>query len=80
MEKAIRVICLLAAPIVAAAQSAGLEGYLFREADGGSPRQPLTLELIDQGRTRYRVRTRPDGGFAFKKLREGRYRIRALFE
>ncbi|MFN7992978.1 MAG: tetratricopeptide repeat protein [Bryobacteraceae bacterium] len=63
---------------VSAVENGTLGGYVFREADGGPPRRPLTIELID-GRTQYRVETRPDGAFSFNKVREGRYTVRARF-
>ena len=47
-----------------------LEGYAFREADGGPPFRPLTVELIDQGKAKYRQTTRADGAFAFVNVRE----------
>ncbi len=72
-------MCLLLPLAVAAAEIGVLEGYVFREADGGPPRRPLTVELIDRGRAEYRQTTRLDGGFAFRKVREGRYTIRARF-
>ncbi len=74
-----RLILYIVPLSVAAAQSGALEGYVFREADGGSPRRPLTVELLQQGRARYHAKTRPDGGFTFKKVRAGRYTIRARY-
>ncbi|HVN82148.1 MAG TPA: tetratricopeptide repeat protein [Terriglobia bacterium] len=65
--------------MLAVAQLGSLEGYVFRETDGGPPRRPLTVELIDQGRTRYHGTTRSDGAFEFSKVRDGRYTIRARF-
>lgn len=62
-----------------AAQLGTLGGYVFRETDGGPPRRPLTVELIDQGRTKYRETTRADGAFEFNKVRDGQYAIRARF-
>jgi hypothetical protein len=62
-----------------AAQLGSLGGYVFRETDGGPPRRPLTVELIDQGRTKHRETTRADGAFEFNKVRDGRYTIRARF-
>jgi tetratricopeptide (TPR) repeat protein len=56
-----------------------LEGYVFREAGGGPPRRPLTVELIEQGRTKYRKTTSAEGNFVFSKLRKGDYTIRARF-
>jgi tetratricopeptide (TPR) repeat protein len=73
------VIYLLMTLTVVAAQLGTLKGYVFREADGGPPRRPLTIELINRGKSRYRETTNKDGGFAFNKLREGRYTIRARF-
>jgi len=64
---------------MAAVQSGVLEGYVFRETDGGPPRRPLTVELVDQGRARYRETTQADGAFRFKKVKDGRYTIRARF-
>ena len=72
-------MCCLLPLIMAAAQTGALEGYVFRETDGGPPRRPLTVELIAQGRAEYRQTTRADGGFAFKKVKEGQYTIRARF-
>ncbi len=63
----------------AVAQLGTLEGYAFREADGEPPFRPLTVELIDQGKTKYRKTTRADGTFSFDKIREGRYTIRGRF-
>jgi predicted Zn-dependent protease len=62
-----------------APQLGTLEGYLFRETDGGPPRRPLTVELIDQDRPKYHETTAADGSFVFKKVRDGRYTIRARF-
>jgi tetratricopeptide (TPR) repeat protein len=70
-------ICLLLPIAMAAAQLGTLEGYVFRETDGGPPRRPLTVELIDQGRTGYRKTTKADGTFLFNKVQEGPYTIRA---
>jgi tetratricopeptide (TPR) repeat protein len=61
------------------AQLGTLEGYAFREVDGGPPMRPLTVELIDQGRTQYRRTTRADGTFSFHNVREGHYTIRGRF-
>ena len=43
-------ICLLLSLAMVASQVGTLEGYVFRETDGGPPRRPLTVELIEQGR------------------------------
>jgi len=64
---------------MAAAESGALEGYAFREIDGGAPRRPLTVELVDHGRVKYHQTTRAEGSFRFKNVRDGRYRIRARF-
>ena len=56
-----------------------LEGYVFREADGGAPRRPMTVELIEQGRAKYRKTTEADGSFVFRNVRQGAYVIRARF-
>jgi tetratricopeptide (TPR) repeat protein len=71
--------CLLLSLAMAASQLGTLEGYVFREADGAPPRRPLTVELIEQGRTKYRKTTEADGDFVFSKVREGHYTIRARF-
>ncbi|HVN81136.1 MAG TPA: tetratricopeptide repeat protein [Terriglobia bacterium] len=63
----------------AAAQLGKLEGYAFREADGGPPMRALTVELIDRGKTRYRKTTKADGTFTFDRVREGGYRIQGRF-
>jgi hypothetical protein len=68
------------APVLLAAALASLQGYVFRETDGGPPRRPLTVELTEEGRSRYRETTRPDGAFEFDKVREGRYTIRARYD
>jgi len=70
---------LLAAPWLAVGQSASLDGYVFRETDGGPPRRSLTVELTSQGRAKQRTDTRADGTFTFNKVREGRYTLRARF-
>jgi tetratricopeptide (TPR) repeat protein len=67
----------LLALVLAAADFGVLHGYVFREAGGDPPRRPVTVELLDQDRYRYRQTARPDGSFAFEKVREGRYTIRA---
>jgi tetratricopeptide (TPR) repeat protein len=67
-------------PALLAAALASVQGYVFRESDGGPPRRPLTVELISEGRSRYREATRPDGAFEFDKVREGRYTIRARYD
>jgi hypothetical protein len=70
-------ICLLFSLAIVTAQLGTLEGYVFREIDGDPPRRSLTVELIIQGRTKYRETTRTDGAFVFKKVQEGHYSIRA---
>jgi hypothetical protein len=72
-------ICLLLSLAMVTPQLETLEGYVFREADGGPPRRPLTVELIEQGRTTYRKTTEVDGDFVFSKVRTGSYTIRARF-
>ncbi len=72
-------ISLLLPLAIAAVQLGTLEGYVFREFDGGPPRRPLTMELIDRGRTKYRKTTGAEGAFFFNKVREGLYTIRARF-
>jgi Tetratricopeptide repeat len=72
-------ICLLLFLAMVAPQLGTLEGYVFRETDGGPPRRPLTVELIEQGQTKYRKTTEADGGFVFSKVREAHYTIRARF-
>lgn len=67
----------LLALILAAADFGALHGYVFREAGGDPPRRPVTVELLDQDRSRHRQTARPDGSFAFEKVREGRYTVRA---
>ncbi len=79
MEIRALMVLFLSPLAIAAAENNTLEGYVFREIDGGPPRRPLTLELIDHGRIRYRQTTAREGGFAFEKVRGGRYRIRARF-
>jgi len=41
-------ICLILPLALVAPQVGTLEGFVFREADGGPPRRPLTVELIEQ--------------------------------
>ena len=65
--------------LVVAAALATLEGYVFREADGGPPRRPMIVELVQGGRPRYHETTEQNGAFEFPKVREGRYAIRARF-
>jgi hypothetical protein len=64
---------------IAAAPAGALSGYLFRETDGNPPRRPMTVELSDGGRTRYREMTEASGSFLFRKVQEGRYTIRVRF-
>ena len=72
-------ICLLLLLAMVAPQLETLEGYVFREADGGPPRRPVTVELIEQGRSKYRKTTEADGSFVFRNVRQGGYAIRARF-
>ena len=72
-------ICLLLSLALVAPQLETLEGYVFREADGGAPRRPMTVELIEQGRAKYRKTTEADGSFVFRNVRQGAYVIRARF-
>jgi len=72
-------ICLLLSLAMVAPQLGTLEGYVFRETDGGPPRRPLTVELVEQGRTKYRKTTEDDGSFVFRNVRQGAYAIRARF-
>ena len=72
-------ICLLLTLVMVAPQLGILEGYLFRETDGGPPRRPLTVELIEQGRSKYRKTTEDDGSFVFRNVQPGGYAIRARF-
>jgi len=72
-------ISLLLSLAMAVSQLGPLEGYVFRETDGGPPRRPLTVELIDKDRAKYRETTKADGSFVFNKVQEGRYTIRARF-
>lgn len=72
-------ICLLLSLAMVATQLGTLEGYVFREADGGPPRRPLTVELLEQGRAKYRKTTEADGEFIFSNIRVGSYTIRARF-
>jgi tetratricopeptide (TPR) repeat protein len=73
------VICLLLSMAMVAPQLETLEGYVFRETDGGPPRRPLTVELVEEGRTKYRKTTEADGSFVFRNVRQGGYAIRARF-
>ena len=72
-------ICLLLSLAMVAPPLGTLEGYVFRETDGGPPRRPLTVELIEQGQTKYRKTTEADGDFVFNNVRQGAYTIRARF-
>jgi len=72
-------IPLLLSLAMMAPQLGTLEGYLFRETDGGAPRRPMTVELIDRDRAKYREQTAADGSFVFNKVQEGDYAIRARF-
>jgi tetratricopeptide (TPR) repeat protein len=72
-------ISLLLSLAIVPPQLGTLEGYLLRETDGGPPRRPMTVELIDKDRAKYREKTAADGSFVFNKVREGRYTIRARF-
>lgn len=67
------------APVLLAAVLAGLQGYVFRETDGGPPRRPMTVELVQEGRSAYRETTQPNGTFEFSKVREGGYTLRARY-
>jgi hypothetical protein len=53
---------------LAATGKSVLEGYVFREMDGGPPRRQLTIELIGKGRA-----------FTFQSVRDGRHRNRMRF-
>jgi len=64
---------------LAAAQAGTLSGYVFRETNGNPPRRPVTVELNDGDRTRYRETTDAGGTFSFRNVREGQYTIRARF-
>ncbi len=64
---------------VAAVLLAALQGYVFREADGGPPRRPMTVELLREGRPVHRGTTQANGAFEFAKVREGEYTLRARF-
>ncbi|MBS1214983.1 MAG: Tetratricopeptide repeat [Proteobacteria bacterium] len=64
---------------LAAAQAGTLSGYVFRETDGNPPRRPMTVELSDGDRTRYRETTEAGGMFMFRKVQEGHYTIRVRF-
>lgn len=72
-------ISLLLVFMVLAPQFGAMEGYVFGERDGGPPLRRLTVELIDQGRAKYRETTKADGSFLFNKVREGNYTIRVRF-
>jgi len=72
-------IGLLLSLAMVASQLETLEGYVFRETDGGPPRRPVTVELIEQGRAKYHKTTGADGGFVFRNVRQGAYVIRARF-
>ena len=72
-------ISLLLFFMMAAPQLGTLEGYVFGERDGGPPLRRLTVELIDQGRAKYRETTEADGSFLFNKVQEGHYTIRVRF-
>ena len=72
-------ISLLFFLMMTAPQLGVLQGYLFRETDGGPPLAPLTVELIDQTRAKYRETTGANGAFVFNKVKEGHYKIRARF-
>ena len=72
-------ISLLLSLAMVAPQLGTLEGYVFRETDGGPPRRPLTVELVEQGRTKYRKTTEADGSFVFRNVQLGGYSIRARF-
>ncbi|MEW5977287.1 MAG: tetratricopeptide repeat protein [Acidobacteriota bacterium] len=65
--------------ILIAAELRTLEGYLFRESDGGPPLRSLTVELVREGRARHRESTRADGSFRFEKVPQGEYTLRARF-
>ncbi len=72
-------IGLLLSLAMVAPQLETLEGYVFRETDGGPPRRPVTVELIEQGRAKHRKTTEADGSFVFRNVRPGSYAIRARF-
>jgi tetratricopeptide (TPR) repeat protein len=72
-------ISLLLVFVMLAPQFGTLEGYVFGERDGGPPLRRLTVELIDQGRAKYRETTEADGSFEFNKVQEGHYTIRVRF-
>jgi len=65
--------------LMATVQAATLEGYVFREMDGGPPRRPVTVELLVEGSVRYRQTTGAGGAFTFTSVREGQYAIQARF-
>ena len=67
------------APVLLAAALATLQGYVFRETDGGAPRRPMTVELLQEGRSVHRETTAPNGNFEFSKVREGLYAIRCRY-
>jgi Flp pilus assembly protein TadD len=67
------------APVLLAALAATLQGYVFREADGGPPRRPMTVELVRDGKVAHRETTEANGAFQFDKVREGRYGIRVRY-
>ncbi len=59
-------------------QAGSLTGYVFREANGAPPRQPVTVELhLQEGKARHRRTTRPDGSFEFSRVSEGSYTLTA---
>ena len=72
-------ISLLLVFVMLTPQFGTLEGYVFGERDGGPPLRRLTVELIDQGRAKYRETTEADGSFEFNKVQEGHYTIRVRF-
>ena len=72
--------CLLLLLAMVEPQLETLEGYVFREANGGPPRRPVTVELIEQGRAKHRKTTEADGTFVFRNVRPGGYAIRARFD
>jgi tetratricopeptide (TPR) repeat protein len=79
MEIRTSIVLFLCPLALAAAENGTLDGYVFREIDGGPPRRAVTVELIDHGRSRYHETTGRTGGFTFSKVQGGRYRIRARF-
>ncbi|MBI3695681.1 MAG: tetratricopeptide repeat protein [Acidobacteria bacterium] len=58
---------------------ATLSGHVFREADGSPPRRPLTIELSQKGKVKYRRTTAADGAFQFPRVAAGRYFITPRF-